>query len=159
MATLPPLAVVDDLAAWVGQDIAPADPRAGAVLSAASALVRAYTSQTWVDDTGALTDVPDEAVAVVVQAAGRVWLNPAGLESVTLDDGTRRWGSGGGQGLYLSESEKEILAPHVDGGPPDLGTVSFTTGTIADPTVYVPTGPPPSGYPFPWYDANDPMVQ
>ena len=25
-------------------------------------------------------------------------------------------------------------------------------------TVYVPTGPAPSGYPFPWYSADDPFI-
>lgn len=156
---LPPLANVADLAAWVGQEIPDGDPRAGAVLSAASALVRAYTSQTWVDDDGSPIEVPEDVAAVVVQVAARVWMNPGGLESVTLDDGTRRWGSGGGLGLYLTESEKEILGAHVDGGPPDLGTVSFTVGAVNDPTIYVPTGPPPSGYPFPWYSGNDPMLE
>lgn len=156
---LPPLAPVSDLAAWVGRDIPDADPRAGAVLSAASALVRAYTGQTWADDAGNLANVPEDAAAITVQIAARVWTNPAGLESVTLDDGTRRWGSSGGLGLYLTESEKEVLAAHVDGGPPDLGTLSITTGTGYNPTVYVPTGPPPSGQPFPWYDANDPLLE
>ena len=155
---LPPLANVADLAAWVGQDIPDGDPRAGAVLSAASALVRSYTGRTWVDDSGNLADVPDDASVIVVQVAARVWMNPSGLESVTLDDGTRRWGSNGGLGVYLTESEKEILSAHVDGPPADLGTVSFTTGTGYDSTVYVPTGPPPSGQPFPWYDANDPLL-
>lgn len=155
---LPPLADVSDLAAWVGREIPDADPRAGAVLSAASALVRAFTAQTWVDDAGQLDAVPDEVAAVTVQVAARVWVNPSGLESVTLDDGTRRWGSAGGLGVYLTESEKEILSAHIEGGSPDLGTVSFATGTVGNRTVYVPTGPPPSGQPFPWYSADDPMV-
>ena len=154
----PPLAAVSDLAAWVGQDIPAADPRAGAVLSAASALVRGYTGQTWLKDDGSLDDVPDDVNAVTVQVAARVWLNPGGLESATLDDATRRWGAAGGLGLRLTDADKEALAGHVTGTPADLGTVSFTTGATPAATIYVPTGPPPSGDPFPWYAADDPNV-
>jgi hypothetical protein len=82
MATLPPLAV--DLAAWTGE--ASVDPvRAGAVLSAATALVRGYAGQAWDDDA-----VPDEIHALVVQVAARVWTNPQGLVSETVDDYSRR---------------------------------------------------------------------
>ncbi len=153
---LPSLAQVSDLASWVGQEIPDADPRARAVLSAASALVRAHTGQTWVDEAEALTDVPDVVSVVVVQVASRVWLNPAGLTSVTVDDATRRWGEAGATGLYLTESEKNTLADYsASGQPSDLGTVSVTRGTLGDSTIYVPTAPAPSGPPFPWYSADD----
>ena len=159
MATLPPLAEASDLAAWVGQDIPVADPRAGAVLSAASALVRSYTGQTWVE-ADALTDVPDIVNAVVVQVAARVWLNPAGLESVTLDDGTRRWGSRAGSGVVLTDADKDALAGFREtGASTGIGSVSLTGGSYTLDSIYVPTGPPPSGPPFPWYAADDPLVQ
>lgn len=152
---LPPLALVSDLAAWVGQEIPDADPRAGAVLHAASALVRSFTGQTWATDGTLDADMPDVVSAVTVQVAARVWLNPAGLVSFSVDDGTRRWGEAGAAGLYLTQHEKDVLGDHVAGGQSDLGTVSFTRGTIGLDTIYVPTAPEPSGPPFPWYAAED----
>lgn len=152
---LPPLAPVSDLAAWVGREIPDNDPRAGAVLSAASALVRSYAGQSWTADDGNLADVPDVVTAVVVQVAGRVWVNPDGLTSATIDDGTRRWGESGSAGLYLSQHEKDILADYASVEQSDLGTLSVTRGTLGPDTIYVPTAPAPSGPPFPWYAAED----
>ena len=157
--SLPPLAVVSDLAAWVGRTIASDDPRAGAVLSHASTRVRTYTGQTWVDDTtGALATVPDVVRDVVVRVAARAYCNPEDLDSVTLDDGTKRWGSV--RGLVLSDEDREDLAAYraVSSVPQGIGVVSTTRGEDYSDTVYVPTGPPPAGYPFPWYDADDPFV-
>lgn len=153
---LPLLASVSDLAAWVGREIPDADPRAGAVLHAASALVRSYTGRAWSTDGTTLdADVPDVIGAVVVQVAGRVWVNPAGLVSATIDDGTRRWGEAGSAGLYLTAHEKDVLGDHVDGGQSELGTLSVTRGHIGLDTIYVPTAPEPSGPPFPWYASED----
>lgn len=153
---LPPLAEVSDLAAWVGQTIESADPRAGAVLSAASSLVRAYTGETWADDQGALGEVPDEVAAIVVQAAARVWSNPDGLTSVTIDDSTRRWGDAAAAGLYLTAAERDTLAPYrASASSTGLGTIGITRGDLGNDTIYVPTGPPPSGPPFPWYSTDD----
>ena len=150
---LPPLADVDMLAAWVGQDVL--DPRrAEAVLSAASAVVRAEAGQTWTDDAGAPLEVPDDVAAVVVQVAARVWHNPAGLQSVTVDDATRRWSDSGGAGLYLTDGERAILARYREAGAPSgLGVLSTTRGEETLDTLYVPTEPP--GEPFPWYDARE----
>lgn len=103
MATLPPL--VDTLAAWVGQDIDPADLRAEAVLSAATALVRGYAGQAWDDDS-----VPDDVASIALQVAARVWHNPQGIVSETIDDYSRRWGGDGeSSGLFLTDFEKTIL--------------------------------------------------
>lgn len=151
---LPPLATVSDLAAWVGQEIPDADPRAGAVLSAASALVRSFAGKTWVVDGELAPDRPDILAAVVVQVAGRVWVNPDGLTSVTIDDGTRRWETK--SGLRLTEDEKDALSPYAEVGPRGLGVLSTTRDGLGfGSTIYVPTGPPPSGPPFPWYSAEE----
>lgn len=156
---LPPLASVSDLAAWVGRTIASDDPRAGAVLSHASTRVRTYAGQAWVDDTtGALTTVPDVVHDVVVRVAARAYRNPEDLDSVTLDDGTKRWGSV--RGLALTNEDREDLAAFraISAAPQGIGVVSTTRGEELDSTIYVPTGPAPSGYPFPWYDADDPFI-
>lgn len=154
---LPPLAPVSDLAAWVGQTIESGDPRAEAVLSAASALVRSYAGQTWTDEADALEDVPDVVAAVAVQVAARVWLNPNGAVSVTLDDGALRWAEATAAGLYLTDADKAVLGAYQEHDTESfgLGTVSFAGGGVLDDTIYVPTAPAPAGYPFPWYDAED----
>jgi len=155
---LPPLAEVSDLAAWVGREIPDTDPRAGAVLSHASTRVRTYARQTWVDDANVLATVPDAVRDVVVRVAARAYRNPEDLDSITLDDGTKRWGST--RGLVLTDEDREDLAEFRAVAPPaGIGVVSTTRGDgdYLD-TIYVPTGPPPAGYPFPWYDADDPMV-
>lgn len=154
----PPLATPSDLAAWVGltETSVSEDPRAGAVLSAASALVRAYTGETWTKDDGSLGVVPDDVAAIVVQVAARVWSNPDGLTSVTIDDSTRRWGESGTAGLYLTAAEKEMLQGYrSSSSSTGLGSIGITRGDVGHDTIYVPTGPPPSGYPFPWYAADD----
>lgn len=151
MASLP-LANPDDLGAWLGQDIDPADPRAGAVLAAASALVRSYTGKTW----GENDEVPDDVKGVVVQVAARVWVNPAGLEYHSVDDARRGWGQSGTLGLRLTDADKETLSGYVEGASSGLGSIGISAGGgNYDDTIYVPTGPPPSGYPFPWYSSDD----
>lgn len=155
---LPALANVNDLAAWVGQDITD-DARALAVLSAASALVRGETGQTWVNDSGSLADVPEDVAAIVVQVAGRVWANPSGAIQWTRGPFSERYSDDAALGLFLTDAERAILSRYrVSGTPHGLGVLSTTRGDDYGSTVYVPTGPPPSGYPFPWYDSGDPAV-
>ena len=153
---LPPLAEPTALAEWLGRDSVLSDARAGAVLSHASTKVRRYTGQAWVDEVGALTEVPDIVAEVTVRVAARAYLNPEDLDSVTLDDGTKRWGTT--RGLVLTDEDKEDLAEYVPvtGVIEGFGTISTNRGdTMGDETVYVPTAPEPAGYPFPWYDASD----
>lgn len=155
---LPSLAAVSDLAGWIGRAIPDNDPRAGAVLSQASNRVRRVTGQTWVDDAGALTNVPDIVRDVVVRVAARVWMNPEGLDSVTLDDGTKRWGTV--RGLALTDGDLADLSqwlPKTDLG--GFGTISTHRGDPIPTTTYVPTAPEPSGEPFPWYSTDDPLAQ
>lgn len=153
MTALPP--PVGDLAAWVGQDIPDSDPRAVAVLSAASSLVIGYAEKTteWVAD----VEVPGDVASIVVQVAARVWLNPGGLQSVTVDDATRRWFDGAANGLDLTDREKSIL-DRFRTNASGLGVLSTTREDPSTGTIYVPTSPPPAGYPFPWYDASDPFL-
>lgn len=155
---LPPLAAVSDLAAWVGRDIPANDPRAGAVLSHASTRVRTYAGLTWTDANNALIEVPDVVREVTVRVAGRAWSNREELDSVTLDDGTKRWGAV--RGLVLTDEDREDLAQFRGNvAPAGFGVIRTTRGDDLYPDdIYVPTGPPPSGYPFPWYAADDPLI-
>lgn len=151
---LPSLAQVSDLAAWVGRDIPAADPRAGAVLSHASTRVRTYAGQSWTNVDGSLATVPDVVRDVVVRVAARVWRNPEDLDSVTLDDGTKRWGST--RGLVLTDEDREDLAAYRPNGMPNgIGTLGTYRDDCVSDTIYVPTGPAPSGYPFPFLSSDD----
>lgn len=144
----PPLS---SLAAWIGVPAASldADPRAEAVLAAASNLVQGYTGKDWT------TDAPADVIGVVVQAAARVYLSPA-------NPNVKNWGGGtfsegyfdaAQNGLYLTDSEYAVLNRY-KAGVQNIGTIGTTRGESSGDTVYVPTGPPPSGYPFPWYAAD-----
>lgn len=152
---LPSLAQVSDLAAWVGREIPNADPRAGAVLSHASTRVRTYVGLTWAKEDGTLDTVPDVVRDVVVRVAARAWRNPEDLDSITLDDGTKRWGAT--RGLALTDEDREDLASFRQTHSPNgMGVVSTYRGDAPlNDTIYVPTGPPPSGYPFPFLSSDD----
>lgn len=146
---LPPLATVSDLAAWVGREIPDNDPRAGAVLSHASTRVRSFTRQTW-----DAADVPDAVQAVTVRVAARAWQNPENLDSVTVDDGTKRWGVV--RGLALTDEDREDLAPYVINPTPyGIGILSTYRDDPHSSTLYVPTAPAPSGEPFPFLHPDD----
>lgn len=152
----PPLALPTDLAAFVGEEIGDSDARAVAVLRMAGSLVRAYTGQQWSDG----QDVPDAAADVTVDVAARVWSNPDALVGDAIDDFRRQWSDRAADGFYLTSANKMVLdSLRSDAGSRrGLFTVGTTRGDDYLDTVYVPTGPPPSGYPFPWYAADDPMV-
>lgn len=148
MTVLPP--PVSSLAAWVGESIDDADPRAAAVLSAASNLVSAYAGRDW-----SVTEAPADVADIVVQVAARVYLSPA-------NSNVRNWNKGpfaegyfdaAQNGLYLTDEEKTALN-RFRSTASGLGTVSTTRGEGGGDTIYVPTGPEPSGYPFPWYAAD-----
>lgn len=154
------LAQVADLAHRASMEIEGTDPQATSLLSMASSLVRAYlgpdTDDILIGTEGAADAVRD----VTVDVAYRVWSNPDGLVGDGVDDATRRWSERtASEGFYLTAANKLIL----DGLRPRRRHGLWTLGTERGEdhlgTIYVPTGPPPSGYPFPWYASDDPLVQ
>src|SRR5690606_36255682 len=89
-----------------------ADRRAGAVLRAASALVRNEAGNTWVDDTGELVayeDIPEQAISITVQAAARAWANPDGYATERLGDYSYGKGSDFESVVYLTSTEWVML--------------------------------------------------
>lgn len=146
MTTLPP--PVADLSAWVGQTIASDDSRAAAVLSAASNLVQGYTGKDW-----SAEDAPADVADVVIQVAARVWRNPSGAIHWTKGPFSERYTEDASNGLYLTDAEMSVLNRFRTSAS-GLGTLSTTRGEAGAHTIYVPTGPEPSGYPFPWYAAD-----
>lgn len=132
-SALPPLATVDDLVDWIGEPIeGDADvARAGGVLSLASALVRRETERSWVEEGGGLaSNIPDDVRLVTLACAARGYLNPEGMVDESLDDyrGRRIVQEAG---LYLTASERDLLAPLAGRPHQGLGVVSTTRGERA----------------------------
>lgn len=155
---LPPLVSVAALAAWVGEDfIDDENARAAAVVAAASALVRAETGRTWVDEDNVLLGVPEEVATVAVQIAARVWRNPAGFVQDTTGPFTVRYSERSGDGLFLTETERSILSRYrtqrrglwtqrVTRDDPFLDAAAVDAVFV--PTRYGDAGP--FGEPVPW---------
>lgn len=150
---LSPLATVLELSDWIGEPIneSSADGRrAEGVLRLASALVRAYSGATWIPEGGtAPVDVPDGVSDVVLQVAARGYTNPESWSNEAVDD----WRGGGRpieeMGLYLTASEKAILAEHRPRVASGIGVVGTTKiSTEVDLSLWVPTEGGPL---FPWY--------
>lgn len=121
--------------------------RAEAVLARVSALVRSEAGRTW-----ATTPPPDAVVAVVLEVAQRVFLNPRNVQSSQTGPFAARYAM---VGLSLTAAEKADIDRAVGRRRGGLRSIETTRGDQeACETAYVPTGPPPEGEPFPWYHAG-----
>lgn len=146
-----PLAGVDALAEWLGEDIAAdsADAkRALLCLRMASTLVRQEAGQTWLTPGGELASPPEVAVMVTLYCAGRVYENREAQTRGGIDDFTEGW-KVEEAGAYLTSSERRQLAA-LRPGTAGLFTIATTRVDETDPLAgYVPTGTP--DVEFPWY--------
>jgi hypothetical protein len=111
MPLLPPLADVNDLelllsSAQIGTD------RAVAAVAAASALVRAYTRNSWTDEITA-NAVPDPVQQATLNIARRVYLAPD--DNVTAET-TGPYSVTRSGGLWLSSTDRMLLAGYRRGG-------------------------------------------
>lgn len=153
MATLTPLAGVQQLSDWLGepiqddQDVA----RAGLVLAAASVLVRNFTEKSWLTEAGTIDpDLPDDVLMVTVQVAARGYSNPEGWRDERTDD----WAGQGRvvpeAGLFLTASERDILSGHRAKKVSGIGVIATTRREhpVPDMCGWVPTD---GGTWFPWY--------
>ena len=147
-----PLATVQDLADWLGEPLTDGTPdavRAGQVLAYASMLVRDEAGTSFVDELGNLTDVPDKVRLVTLQVSARGFTNPESWGNERVDD----WGGGGRPieelGMYLTATERSILAEFRPSKPKGIGIMTLTRTREGEPYAgYVPT---PDGPPIPWY--------
>ena len=125
--TLPALATVGDLEGRLAESV-PNETQAEALLSYASALVRAYTGKTFVDDAGTLIDpLPDGVAQVTVEMVFRAVTNPGGYTQETTGPFTVSFGSAAAQRLYLTAADKSILGARGTGG---LTVLSTTRGDL-----------------------------
>ncbi|WP_435109395.1 hypothetical protein [Nocardiopsis synnemataformans] len=109
MATLPLLVTLKEFGEWVGEGDLTDNTQAEMVVRAVSGLVRGEARRTWVDEDGALVEVPENVRTIVFEAAARRWRNLEGYTSETDGDYTYRQEAENAS-VYLNEDEKDILA-------------------------------------------------
>lgn len=126
--TTPPLATVEELGTKLGITI-PDDlvTRAEQVLFDASSTVRAEAGQTWLDDTGSLTVVPDDIITMTLRVAAKMWANPTETTQRTAGPFSESL-----QGL-LDDNDRTTLNRHRPFS--GLGTISTTRGCLETPAV------------------------
>lgn len=130
-----PLADVTSLSDWLGEPIVTeADVRrAGLALRLASALVRRESGRNWLTEDGSMLTypLPDDVTLVTLTVAGRGYSNPEGWEDEAVDDwrGRRDLDE---IGMYLTRSEKDLLAAFATKPFRGLGTVTTTRGPVFD---------------------------
>lgn len=141
---LPSLATVDDLEVWLGVTFAGSESaRAGAVLDAASALIRNVARQTWEDE-----DVPDVVASIAVQVAARIWPNPTMVTDDTAGPFVTTFGS-----PYLLPQERTVIEgfrPSASGlwaQPVTRGPLEMASSAGAD-NIFIDTIP--AGDPIMW---------
>ena len=128
--SLPTLASLSDLEERLGHSLPGEDlSSAQRLLRYASSLVRAYAGLSWVDDDGQLADVPGDVVDVVVEIVDRATKNPAGATQVLAGPFSRSFGADAAQRMYLSGSDKTILAA-IPGRRAGLQVISTTRGPV-----------------------------
>jgi len=134
---LPPLASLEALSLRLGVTLAGAEAdRAGAILDDASALVRSEAGRDWVDDEGALADVPAVVESVTLAVAYRAFRNPDGVSQTSLGDASISYDRGDGQAaVYLTRDERRSVRRAA--GTSAIGTVELAS----------PWGMPQSNYP------------
>lgn len=152
MATLAPLATVQQLSDWLGEPITDeADKtRAGSVLTAASVLVRNFTEKTWLVNGAVDPALPDDVLMVTIQVAARGYTNPEGWRDERIDDFAGQGRVVPEAGLFLTATERDILAGHRAKKVTGIGVMATTRVSRPTPDMagWVPTD---GGTWFPWY--------
>lgn len=114
---LPPLASVTDLSEWMGVDIDAGQDvvRAGAILNAASTLVRKFSGRMWIDAAGepeedlSVTEL-EAAKTVTTTVAERVYRNPAGITQETTGPFSRTLAEWAALGLKMTPEEEQMIS-------------------------------------------------
>lgn len=137
MASSPALVSLDDFALRLGGLSASDEDRAQACLDDASALIRAEAGdEDWVDDDGALEEVPGVVVAVCVAASIRAFRNPEGVRTESIGTYSVAYADTS-TAVFLTEGERRIVRRAA--GLSGIGSVQlegeWSTGFDA---VYVP---------------------
>lgn len=136
MASLPALVSLDDFALRVGGLSAADEDRAQACLDDASALIRAEAgTEDWVDDDGALEEVPGAIVAVCAAASIRAFRNPDGVRTETIGTYSVAYADTS-TAVFLTEGERRIIRRAA--GLSGIGSVQLEGEWSLGEAVYVP---------------------
>lgn len=150
---LPALASLSALEARLGVTLADADvERASAALDDASALIRAEAGTDWVDDEGALTDVPPVVEQIALAVAYRAFRNPDAFTQTSLGDASVAYDRSGQSAVYLTRDERRAVRRA--SGTTAVGAIELASPWAMPASTYpvsVSGGgdPIPIG-PFPW---------
>lgn len=150
--SLPLLAAIEDLEAWLGQAVSNPE-RADAILTAASTLVRSQSGRTWVGANGepneGLTEVQlESARTVVLMVAARVWNNPYGTTQEATGPFSRSVAAWAALGMELTDTERSMLGTSANTGLWSLRTTRDDFGLAdiyldvvdSEPIPHVPQG-------------------
>jgi hypothetical protein len=161
----PPLATLEQLGARLGQSFpvngqtgepTTADGmRAGAALNDASNLIRAIAGEDWLDDTGAVADVPYTIQTITLSVAQRAYVNPNGAVQASVGDASVTWSREGAAGaVFLTPTEIKAIRRIV--GAPSMSSIQLVTEVVPQngrDNLYAPDpdggDPIPLG-PIPW---------
>jgi hypothetical protein len=110
VATLPPLAAVEDLVARLGSEITDGSSdqaRAAAALEDVSAFIREEAHKLWLDPDDPTVAAPPAVIrTIALRVAERSYRNPEGFSSESAADYSyQRNGATGEGGLYFTERE------------------------------------------------------
>lgn len=121
-----PLASVEDLAGWLGEDISePADvKRAGWLLRRASSLVNEEADR--IRSPWTVDDVPPGVQEIVLSCASRAYDNPEGWTGERLDDWMGTGKKVDEAGLFLTATERRALLAYQPSGPSGIGILRTT---------------------------------
>lgn len=110
----PALATVPELETLLGEKVADTG-RAEVLLRKASAIVRSYAGEDWLNEAGdALEGVPEDIPDVVTGMVERATQNPAGATHEQAGPFARQFGAEAAQRLYLSKWDKLVIRDAVN---------------------------------------------
>lgn len=133
-----PLASVADLADAMGiEDFGDEETRAESMLVRVSSKVRREARRTWVDSSGALSDVPEVIWSIVIDVAIRTFSARPGAYSETTGPTAVMWDRSAQQGVSLTEDELRVVRSFREGSRP--GLTSLKTSGLYTPDSIIRT--------------------
>lgn len=129
-----PLASFEELVAAARGDIGDDDEVwVEALLTRVSAKAREEARRTWLDDSGALANVPESVWAVVIDACLRLIAPTPGVVSDGVETSTVRYDADSARGVFFTDDELKILRRNRPQARPGLASVPVSGGAIMYP--------------------------
>lgn len=132
-----PLASVAELADALGlDDFGDDETRAASLLARVSAKARREARRTWLDDSGALSSVPEVVWSIVIDSAIRTFSATPGTYSETTGPTAVMWDRAAQQGVFFTDDELRILRSFRQGSRPGLTSVKSSGLPVPDTIIY-----------------------